>query len=173
MQRRTFISELYQPIIDMIESSTSDAIPMEYEPTGWERVDRSVGEMKNRLATAHTEEQFQVIGTLGRETLISVAQQVYDETIHKTEDGVAPSKTDSKRMLTAYISYGLRGQSNECTRKFARAAIEMANELTHDRTATKRDASMCLVAITAVISLIKLIDVSREQQVLSVDDIPF
>ena len=44
------------------------------EPTGWTRVDRNVTEVRKRLETATMEEQFQAVGLLCRETLISLAQ---------------------------------------------------------------------------------------------------
>ncbi len=155
--RRKFIPELYQPLIDIILKSSEEAITSSYEPTGWDRVDRTVYEMKQRLISASTEEQLQAIGMLGRETIITIAQQVYDNTVHKTEDGVEPSETDAKRMMDAFLSYELSGASNERTRKFAKSTVDMANHLTHDRTATKRDASMCLTSVTAVASLMKII----------------
>ena len=129
----------------------------QYQPTGGERVDRSIDEMKNRLEVANAEEQFQAIGMLGRETIITVAQQVFDRTLHKTEDGVEPSETDAKRMLDAFLGCELAGASNERTRKFTKSAVDMANQLTHDRMAMKRDASMCLASVTSVAALMKLI----------------
>lgn len=44
------------------------------EPTGWEKVDRQRQEARLRLDTARNEEQFQVVGLLCREVLISTAQ---------------------------------------------------------------------------------------------------
>lgn len=119
-------------------------------------------EMKRLLVSSINEEQFQTIGMLGRETLITIAQQVFDYNIHKTVDGIEASNTDSKRMLEAFLNYELAGSSNERTRKFAKSAVDMANHLTHDRTASKRDASMCLTSVTAVASLIKSIDESKK-----------
>ena len=148
---------MYQPLIDIITKSTEESITAEYQPTGWDRVDRAVYEMKKQLAAAATEEQFQAIGMLGRETIITVAQQVFDKTLHKTDDGVEPSETDAKRMLDAFLGYELSGASNERTRKFAKSAVDMANHLTHDRMAMKRDASMCLASVTSVAALMKLI----------------
>jgi hypothetical protein len=171
--RRTFIANLYKPLIDLIENASGDALTIDYEPTGWDRVDRAVYEMKRRFAVAETEEQFQAIGMLGRETLISTAQQVYDKSRHRTDDDTEPSKTDAKRMLDSYLSKEIAGRTNECLRKFAKSAVDMANELTHDRTAMKRDAALSLVSITAVTSLIKLIEASREPDNVTVDDIPF
>lgn len=136
--------------------STGLDIIDQYSPTGWERVDRSISEMANRLAVAETEEQFQAIGMLSRETLITVAQQVFDASKHITLDGTEASKTDAKRMLEAFLQYEL-SNSSEKARKFARAAVDFSNQLTHDRNATKRDASMCLIAVTAVTNLVKAI----------------
>lgn len=136
--------------------STGLSITEQCSPTGWERVDRAIVEMSNRLAVAKTEEQFQAIGMLSRETLITVAQQVFDSSIHTTLDGVEASRTDAKRMLEAFLQYRL-ADSSEKARKFAKSAVDFANQLTHDRNATKLDASMCLVAVTSVTSLIKTI----------------
>lgn len=137
-------------------SSTSMYIE-EHVPTGWERVDRAIEEMKSRLEAADNEEKYQAIGMLGRETLITVAQQVFDNGIHKSLDGVDISSTDSKRMLEAYLQYELQ-DSSEKARKWAKSAVDLGNQLTHDRNATKRDAYLCLIAVTSVASLIKTID---------------
>lgn len=48
------------------------------EPSGWEKVDRQIQEMKLRLDTASTEEHYQTIGLISREVLISLAQATYD-----------------------------------------------------------------------------------------------
>lgn len=133
-----------------------DLLLDEYELTGWERVDRSISEMKTRLQVAGTEEQFQAIGMLGRETLITIAQEVFNAEKYPTLDGVEASTTDAKRMLEAYLQVEL-GESSEKSRKFARSAVDLGNQLTHDRNATKRDASICLISVTAIASLIKTI----------------
>lgn len=163
--RRRFIPDLYQPLVDLISKSSEESMIEEYTPTGWDRVDRTIYEMRQQLNTAINEEQFQAIGMLGRETIITIAQQVYNKEIHAPIDSVDPSETDSKRMLDAFLSYELSGSSNERTRKFAKSAVDMANHLTHNRTATRRDASMCLTSVTAVASLIKTIHESSSHAI--------
>src|SRR5262249_20342839 len=98
--RRQHVSEMYLPLVDEVKAraGTGGARVFE-EPTGWSRVDRGVDEIRLRLEQAENEEQFQAVGLLCRETLISLAQVVYDSQRHPSEDGVAPSKTDAKRML--------------------------------------------------------------------------
>ncbi len=153
--RRQFINKLYQKTISDINNSTDEQSINDYVPTGWDRVDRSIYEMKKCLSTAVNEEQFQAIGVLGRETIITVAQQVFDVNVHKTDDGIIPSKTDAKRMLDAYISYRLSGASNDALRKFSKTSIDLSNKLTHDRTATYETAEMCIIAVTATANLVR------------------
>lgn len=165
-KRRIFIIGLYKQLISIISEYPNESPLYEYEPTGWEKIDRSVYEMKKILLTASTEEQFQSIGLHARETLISIAQQVYVENIHGTLDGIIPSKTDFKRMIKAYISKELSGHDNEKTRKMATSAFDLANNLQHDRLATRRESIMCLASLIAVATIIKAVEDYREESSL-------
>src|SRR6266849_9518525 len=131
--RRQFMSELYDPLLEQLQQDGSSTPGVFDEPTGWAKVDRTVTEIRQRLEQASTEEQFQAVGTLCREALISLAQAVFDSAQHPTLDGVEASPTDFKRMIEAYIAVELGGASNEASRKHARAAFDLANELQHKR----------------------------------------
>ena len=131
------------------------------EPTGWARIDRTLGEIRKRLADAQTEEQYQVVGLLSRETLISLAQTVYDSSIHGTVDVIEPSETDAKRMLEAYLNTELSGNTNEAARRHAKAALSLSNDLTHRRTASFRDAALCAEAVSSVVNIIAIISGQR------------
>jgi hypothetical protein len=159
--RREFVSELIGPLINRIRTGRADADP----PTGWSRVDRCVGELRDRLASARDEEHFQTVGLLGREALISVAQAVYERVRHPPLDDVEPSATDGKRMLEAYIAVELGGNAHEAARRHARSALEFAVALQHRRTATFRDAALCAEATTAVINVIAIVAGRRDPQV--------
>ena len=116
------------------------------------------------LEKAKNEEQFQAIGLVCRETLISLAQTVYDPSKHVVTDGIALSKTDAKRMLDLYISAELAGKTNEVARKHAKAALDLANDLTHKRTAAFRLAALCAEATTALVNLIAIISGRRDMK---------
>lgn len=137
--RRMFIAELMSAQQNALKKPPGSK---EFEATGWERVDRTIGEIRRRLADASNEEQYQAVGMLCREALISLAQEVYDADRHPSEDQVKPSSTDFKRMLGAYIGVELGGGSNKIVRAHARAAFDLANELQHSRTANFRDAAL-------------------------------
>ena len=89
-ERRKYVRDLFKPTIEFASSRTpSSGTPR--EPTGWERVDRTLAKARTRIDTASGEEDYQAIGLLCREVMISLAQAVYDPAIHFSEDGVLPS----------------------------------------------------------------------------------
>ena len=158
--RREFVGAMLNPLIALVRTGRSELPP----PTGWQRVDRCVGELRDRLAASTTEEQFQTVGLLGRESLISLGQVVYDPQRHPSLDGVQPSPSDGKRMLEAFIAAELAGGANEEARRHARSALDFAVALQHRRTATFRDAALCSEATTSVINLIAIVAGRRDPQ---------
>lgn len=127
------------------------------EPTGWLKVDRQLQEVRLRLDTAKTEEQYQAVGLLCREVLISVAQEVYKPEIHPTEDGVLPSDTDAGRMINAYFGAELVGGGNQEARAHAKAALRLALALQHKRTADFKMAALCGEATSSVVNIIAIL----------------
>ena len=163
--RRVYITNLYQALLDALElriRRTTSAQPQ--EPTGWARVDRNIDKINDALAKATNEEDYQSVGLLCREAIISLAQAVYDPDEYRTLNGVTPSDTDAKRMLESYLSKQLSGQSNEVQRRFAKTAYQLAVELQHRRTATFREAALCAEATRAIINTIAIIAGQRDPE---------
>ena len=163
--RRVHLHAMYQPLIDQIRKGpiVTGAQVFE-EPTGWTRVDRGVYEIRRRLEQAENEEQFQAVGLFCCEVLISLAQVIYDPQRYPSEDGVSPSETDGKRMLDAYISAELPGGANEGIRRHAKAALSLANDLQHRRTADYRQAALCAEGTISVVNLIAIISGIRDRR---------
>jgi hypothetical protein len=160
--RRQYLSELFQPAIQALTRRASGvAHQPAAEPTGWPRVDRGVDAVRRQLETAASEEDFQTVGLLCRETLISLAQAVYVPDRHAPTDGTKISPTDAFRMLDAYFGAELSGGSNEVSRAHAKASLKLANELQHRRTATLRDAALCAEATRSVVNIIAIISGRR------------
>lgn len=127
------------------------------EPTGWSKVDRQLQEVRLRLDTADSEEQYQAVGLLCREVLISVAQEVYDPSRHASKDGVAPSDTDAGRMLEAFFTAQLKGGANEEARAHAKAALRLALALQHKRTADFQMTALCAEATSSVVNILAVL----------------
>ena len=93
--RRLYISDLHDPLIDRLQKrQTQIGSQLFDEPTGWPRVDRGVDKIREKLETSSSEEDYQTVGLLCREVLISLAQGVYDPTLHTSLDGTSPSDFD-------------------------------------------------------------------------------
>jgi len=160
-ERRAYIASLFDPLISRVTSSTPTMVPAR-EPTGWERVDRTVDKARARFDSADSEEDFQSIGLLCREVLISLGQAVYEPASHPTIDGVDPSSTDAKRMLEAFLGAVVPGDSNESVRRHAKAALALALDLQHRRTATQRQAAICLEATSSTVNIVAILSGTRD-----------
>jgi AbiJ N-terminal domain 3 len=114
------------------------------EPTGWQKVDRQLQEMKLRLDSAESEEQWQAVGLLCRE---------------------APSDTDAKRMLEAIFAIELRGSTNDQARAHAKAAVNLALALQHKRTPDFRTAALCAEGTWSVVNMLAILAGRRGRRV--------
>jgi hypothetical protein len=161
--RREYLANLFRPVIEQLTRRQSErASVLAEEPTGWDRVDRAVDKARTQLDSSSAEEDFQRVGLLCREILISLAQAVYDPALYPSLDGTEPSSTDGKRMLEAYIAVEMAGGSNAAARTHARAALELANALQHRRTASFREAALCAEAATSVVNIIAIVSGRRD-----------
>jgi hypothetical protein len=127
------------------------------EPTGWQKVDRQLQEVRQRLDTAETEEQYQSVGLLCREVLISVAVEIYDPDRYPSIDGVMASSSDAKRMLEAIFESELTGSESKEARAHARAAVNLSLALQHKRTASFRVAALCAEGTLSVVNMLAIL----------------
>ncbi|MBE9190918.1 hypothetical protein IQ230_11250 [Gloeocapsopsis crepidinum LEGE 06123] len=150
----------------MIDSLTLSLLQREaqqlVEPTGWARVDRNIDKIVQVLADAKNEEDYQAVGLLCREAIISLAQAVYDPDLHPCLDGVNPSETDAKRMLENYIATQLLGSSNESLRKYVKDAYQLTVTLQHKRNANFRETALCVEATRSLVNAIAIISGQRD-----------
>lgn len=157
-ERREYVRKLFAgPVAAAVARVNSPSPVTEREPTGWERVDRSLAKVRQQFSMAAAEEDWQAIRLVCREVLISLGQAVYIEGLHESADGVKPSATDAKRMLEAYVRHELPGEGYKEVRAHARAAVDLAVHLQHRRTATRRLAALCLEATSSAVAVVAII----------------
>ncbi len=154
--RRQHIRTMFAPAIQTVAKRSTIPIPKR-EATGWDRVDRALDKARSQFITASVEEDFQAIGLLCREVIISLAQAVFDPTIHETVDGVVASKTDANRMLEAYVGHVFPGDSYKEVRAHHRASLALALNLQHRRTATRQLAALCVEATASTVAVVSIL----------------
>ncbi|MCY4365918.1 MAG: hypothetical protein OXE17_06830 [Chloroflexi bacterium] len=127
------------------------------DPTPWEKVDRQANAMREQLTLALShgaaEEGYQVVGHLGREVMISLAQAVIDPSEAIGEDGKRPSETDAVRLLDAYIGRTLPGSGHEALRRAVRGVVQATSAVLHVRSATYKDALLAVELVSATVHL--------------------
>lgn len=158
-ERRTYIGNLFAPTLAYFDDTDGfNSIETIVDLDGWEKIQRTVLKIKKDSGIAKNEEDFQAIGLLCREVIISLAQAVYDPNIHgaKDEKGESIGNTDAVRMIGKYISFELSGSSNDELRAYAKDTNKLANRLTHKRNATKKDM---LLSVSSTIALINFIGI--------------
>jgi hypothetical protein len=156
-ERRNHVKKLFEKSIS-VATGNKTFNTLERALTGWERVDRTILKANSQLALSSNEEEYQAVGLLCREAIISLAQAVYKPDVHMTVDGVLPSSTDANRMLEAFISIAMPGGSEKEVRSHARASLALALNLQHRRTANRRLAALCLEATSSTVAVVKIID---------------
>jgi hypothetical protein len=150
------VSFLRSQIEEIIPHKSLPPFPAR-EPTGWERVDRTLETAHTQLFEGRHEEDYQAVGLHCREIIISLGQAVYDPAIHKSRDGVVPSEADGGRMIEAFLATAASGGSNEDIRRHARAALNLALHLQHKRTADFRAAALCLEATSSLANILAIL----------------
>lgn len=160
-ERRDYINELFAQTLSYFDEAESPQNMETFvELNEWERIERTVAKIKQDSNTAKNEEDFQTIGLLCRDVIISLAQAVYDPLKHGNTDekGMIIGHSDAVRMLTNYISFSLKGKHREEARAYAKAINDLANQLTHKRSATKKDMLLTMSATIALINFIGIIE---------------
>jgi hypothetical protein len=160
--RRDYASKIFDSLREAVQRGYVERPTQSYEPTGWARVDRIVGRLRDKLAMASMEEEFQAVGLLCREALISTGQAVFVEERHPAIDAVKPSDTDARRLLEAFISAEMSSGANDEARRHIKSALNLAVTLQHKRTATFRQAAMCVEATTSIVNIVAIVSGMRD-----------
>ena len=129
---------------------------LRFDPMSWDRTERTLRTLQQRSTDAQTPEQCQAVGQLARDAIISLAQAVFRPDVHWRSDEPVPSATDSKRQLEAYVAAAFSGGGKDEARSYVRSSVQLADALTHKRTATQTDARMAALAAESLVRLIAL-----------------
>ena len=126
----------------------------------WPEIANAVNKIQQNCYIADSEIDFQNVGNSCREVLISLAQIVYNPSVHgdKNPKGETIGKTDAMGMLTNYFNCTLAGSSNDEYRGYAKATHKLANMLTHRRNATKKDMLLTVSSTIALVNLVMILE---------------
>ena len=159
-ERREYIRDLFAQILSEIEAHKESNVEVLVQLDDWTRIKRTIDKIKSDCQSAQNEEDFQSVGLLCRDVLISLAQAVYDANVHgeTDEQGTRIGNSDAVRMIGTYFSVVLKGKQTKELRDYAKATNAIANQLTHKRTATRTDMLLTMSSTIALINFIGILE---------------
>lgn len=159
-ERREYIRDLFSSALSGIDNYKESSVEVLVQLDDWVRIKRTVDKIKSDCQSAKDEEDFQSVGLLCRDVLISLAQAVYDAEVHGNTDeqGTLIGNSDAVRMIGNYFSVVLKGKQTKELRDYAKATNAIANQLTHKRTATRTDMLLTMSSTIALINFIGILE---------------
>lgn len=155
--RRNLLSALFDGLHDQLadletrslSSSLVDPISP-HSRTGWGAVDTEISELRRHFQNARTPQDYSAVGNDCVRVTEALSRQVYDVSLHLRPDKQEPPVANTKDRLDRCVEVALPGPDNARLRKLVRATIEVAQEVKHRGTPTRREAG---IAADSVIQL--------------------
>jgi len=134
--------------------------------TEWQELNTAQNQLIEQLKTSHSSLGIKNIGNSSRSILQQIASIVFKADRHAPKDKtIDVSGARYKNQLHSYIKAELAGDASVELRKFAEAAIDMAesatdlaNSVTHRTETEKTVAEVCVMGTITVISIINFIE---------------
>jgi hypothetical protein len=120
----------------------------------WFQVDSQLRSLRRHLQISDSEEQFQAVGALARETLVSLTRAIADDAENV---GAEISKTHMEKILGAYLDRKIPGSSNAELRAYARSCWQLTAALVHNRNASYPLAEICTEACAHLVVLVRIL----------------
>ncbi len=163
--RRNLLNMIFDPIHDqLIEIESASSVSSLAQPvsprgrTGWARVDEELGEMRRHFELARTPQDYRNVGNDAVTVTEALSREVYDAAKHLRDGEELPAVGKTKQRLERFVDVALVGSDSAATRKLVRASIEVAQEVKHRETPTRRDAGIAADAIILLANLLRRID---------------
>ena len=126
--------------------------------TGWPKVDEEIRELRRRFRSAQTPQDYRAVGTHCVGVLEALSRTVYDPSAHLREGESPPPPEKTKLRIGRYVEDAAPGSSNEQIRGLVLKAVELAHEVKHRETPTRRDAGIAADSVIVLANLLRRLD---------------
>jgi integrase len=122
--------------------------------SGFDLIDRHL-ERARKQAVAQTAAELLNVGRITEDVIIVLAQTLYVAARHEPTQGPRPG-ADPRRRLDAYIDTEFSGSLRAATRTLAKSLLETADSLQKAGTDNAKSATLCLLASTNLVNVLRL-----------------
>lgn len=126
-----------------------------HSATGWATLDREVEELRARFAVARSAQDHSAVGNACVRILEVLGDVAFDPHTNVPAGEEVPPKSNTKRRFDLIIDSELQGSDSDKLRKLARATIEVAHQVKHQGTPSRRDDAG--IAADSTIALVNII----------------
>jgi hypothetical protein len=163
--RRDLLNAIFDPIhdrlIELESGIVQSSLPQPVSPrgrTGWGKVDEELTEMRRHFELAQTPQDYRNIGNDSVAVIEALSRQVYDPGRHLRQGETEPQVGKTKQRLERFVEDALPGPENATPRRLVRATIDMAQEVKHSDTPTRREAGLAADAVILLANLLRRLD---------------
>lgn len=145
IEQRSLVSSLARPITT-------------HAGTGWAGVDGEITELRRHFQNAKTEQDYRNVGNDCVAVTESLSRHVYDAERNLRPGEAEPPVASTKQRLERFVDDAAPGPSNAAVRKVARAVIELAQQVKHSGSPTRREAGIAADAVIQLANLLRRLD---------------
>jgi hypothetical protein len=160
--RRDLLAEIFDSLHDQLADMESRALSSTLaEPisprgrTGWARIDAEIAELRRHFQSAHSPQDYRNVGNDCVNVLEALSAEVYDAERHLREGEEEPSIKSTKKRLERFVEDAIPGSDAAASRKLLRASIDLAQEVKHSDTPTRREAGFAADSVILVANLLR------------------
>lgn len=163
--RRDLLGKFFGPVrdeLDRLEEVQFRAVLAEavspHEGTGWQNVDDEIKELKRRFRTATTTQDYRDVGNRCVAVLEALSRTVYDPAKHLREGETEPPVDKTKQRIGRYVENSFAGSDNASIRGVATKVAELAHEVKHSQTPTRREAGIAADSVILLANILRRVD---------------
>ena len=162
--RRDLLEELFGPLhsqLARIEKQAFEALVFPVSPhveVGWPLVDEEVRELRRRFQTASTPQDYRAIGTHCVGVLEALGRTVYDPAKHPRDGETVPPPDKTKARIGRYVEDAVPGSENAELRGVVNKVIELAHQVKHRPTPSRRDAGIAADSVILLANMLRRLE---------------
>jgi hypothetical protein len=169
--RRDLLSGIFDPLHDQLADIEQRALTSSlvesispHARTGWAGVDAEISELRRHFLSARTPQDYRNVGHDCVAVTEALSREVYDPGRHLREGETEPPVANTKQRLDRFVEDAAPGSENAAIRKLARPVIELAQQVKHSTTPTRREAGIAADAVIQLANLLRRLEEEEDEE---------
>ena len=163
--RRVIVHSLFEDLHETLEQRQNQAylasLANGISPlgqTGWGQVDAEIAELRRHFSAAQTAQDYRNVGNDCVTITESLSRQLYHPDIHLRKGEAEPPVAETKNRLDRFVEVAAAGGNQARLRKLVKSAIELAQEVKHRQTPSRRDAGIAADTVVLLANILRRLD---------------